>query len=1157
MTAQEVLEKAIQSGVFLYVQDEELKFRAKSGALTAELKSELARHRESIVRHLRLVQAPRATSIGSPAIEATPRFVDAAATAQTPVIAALSHAQRLQALPLSFAQTRIWFITRLEEGTSSYNIPAALQFSGPVSRESLRQAFEIIVARHAILRTVYREENREPVQVILEARPFDLPLLDLTVHAPDEQERIVRELVRSDSVRPFDLTSEPSLRVMLVRLSEENHILLFNVHHIAADGWSVGVLTRELNAIYGALRDGKPHTLPELPIQYCDYAVWQRETMAKAIPDEPLDFWKKRLAGIPKVHSLPLDRPRPAYPSYRGANYATHVDATVTRGLKELSRSHHATLFMILEAALAVLLHRYSGDSDVVIGTPVANRLQAEVEPLIGCFVNTLVLRSALGDDPRFTDFLTATHRDLLQAFSHQSVPFELLVGQLNPERDLSHAPLFQVLFVYQNNDGDAIALRDLKFERVESDYPVSKVDLSLYARPTADGLSLTWEYATDIFDAATIESMAGAFGVLLDSIVRTPEARVGALRLLAPEVEQELLQHSLGMPSSPAVAHCIHQIFEDRVRETPDAVAVRRDGDARTYRELNREANRLARQLRERGVSPGEVVGICVEHSPAMMAGLLAILKAGGAYLPIEAGYPMERLRFMLSDAGAAVVLGSSASRGALPADMQPLVLLNDAPGPGSPADDDRNFAAADIGVGPRSLAYVLYTSGSTGRPKGVAVEHRGVTRLVCDPDYVSLGPDTVTLQACAMSFDVATFELWAPLLNGGTLVLYDGPRGDVAAMARQVEAHGVNTLWLTSGLLTMWAGQHTPALGIRSLLAGGDVVPPRAVDEIHRRDPHVTVINGYGPTENTTFSCCHRIPRGPRATASVPIGKPIRGSSAYVLDGAMQLLPAGCRGELYVGGDGVAREYVGNPALTSERFVPNPFVPDDRLYKTGDVVRRLPDGTIEFLGRNDFQVKIRGFRIEIGEIENQLARVEGIADCVVVAIDRDGTGRQLVAYVVVAHCAGDLKERARRALRQTLPEYMVPAVFVVLDRMPITPHGKIDRRALPAPAESDVRPVTFAAPRTSTEVKFAGLWQEILRLGRVGIDDNFFEIGGHSLLALRFISAVGETFAEEIPMRLIFEKPTIRELATWLDIYNAAAVGAAGEPEGEELFL
>ena len=1100
------------------------------------------------------VDIPLATFIESPTIEAASRFVDAAGMAQTPAIPALSRERRSRPLPLSFAQTRIWFITRMEEGSSSYNIPAALRFTGPVDRETLRRAFETIVARHTILRTVYREEGREPVQVVLEPRPFHLPLIDLSAQGPDEQARVVSDLVRSESVRAFDLTSEPSLRVVLVRLSEESHVLLFNVHHIAADGWSVGVLTRELNAIYGAYREGRPHTLPELPIQYCDYAVWQRETMSAALPGEHLRFWTGWLAGLPKVHSLPLDRPRPSYPSYRGAHHAMHVAAETVRGLEELSRTHNATMFMVLQAALAVLIHRYSGDTDVAIGTPVANRLHGEVEPLVGCFVNTLVLRSGLAGDPRFTDFLAETHQNLLQAFAHQSVPFELLVEQLNPERDLSHAPLFQVMFAYQNDEGDAIALRDAKFERVDSDYPVSKFDLTLYARRSANGLALIWEYATDIFNAPTIESMASAFGVLLESIVRTPEARVGSLRLLSAEIEQELLRRSAGIPSAPAVAQCIHEVFEARVREMPDAIAVRHGNDMLTYRELDREATLLARRLRARGVQTGDVVGVCAEQAPVMIVRLLAILKAGGAYLPVDPSYPAERLRYLLTDSHVGVVLASRAAYDLLPADVQALVLPGDAD-----AGEEQAFSSADLGLGPRSLAYVLYTSGSTGRPKGVAVEHRGVTRLVCGPDYIELGPDTVTLLHCAMSFDVATFELWAPLLNGGTMVIYDGPSGDVAEMARQVKAYGVNTLWLTSGLMPLWVEQQTPALGLRWLLAGGDVVPPRAVDEIYRRDPRVTIVNGYGPTENTTFSCCHRVPRGPRPVVSIPIGTPIRGSSAYVLDGSMQLLPVGCRGELFVGGDGVAREYVGNPALTSERFVPNPFsnVEGERLYRTGDVVRWLPDGTLEFLGRNDFQVKIRGFRIEIGEIETHLARVEGVAECAVLAIDRDGTGRQLVAYLVGALDATDLGERARRQLRQALPEYMVPAVFVKLDRMPLTPHGKIDRRALPAPSDDDVRRVTYVAPRTSTETAIAGLWQEILRLARVGIDDNFFQIGGHSLLASRFVSAAREAFAVEIPMRVIFDKPTIRELATWFDLYNPVAVATADEPEGEELFL
>jgi amino acid adenylation domain-containing protein len=1116
------------------------------------------------------VEIPLATFIESPTIRATAKLVDeetapeaalVPAPPRLPSIPALDPARRAQSMPLSFAQTRLWFISRLEEGRSSYNIPAPLRLTGPVSREALRRAFETIVERHTILRTVYREEHHEPVQVILEPRPFDLPRIDLTALSPEAQARRVRELVREESIRPFDLTVEPSLRVVLIALSDEEHILLFNVHHIAADGWSIGVLTRELNALYGAYRDGREPALPDLPIQYCDYAVWQRDWLSGAVLEEHLGFWKNRLSGIPKVHNLPLDRPRPASQTYRGAHHAMRIEGDVVRGLEALSRTHNATPFMILQAALAVLLHRFSGDTDVVIGAPVANRLQSEVEPLVGCFVNTLVMRSDLADDPRFVDFLAATNENLLQAFAHQSVPFELLVEELNPERDLSHAPVFQVMFAFQNNETEAIALPSLQFKRVESDYPISKFDLTLHARQSAGGLSLTWEYATDIFNSSTIESMASAFGALLESIVRTPEEPVSALRLLTPAVEEQLLRQAQGIPASEATALCVHELFEAQAQERPDAIAVRAGAELLTYGELNRAANRLARHLRQLGVTTETLVGLCVERSLETMIGMLGILKAGGAYLPLDVAYPADRLRYMVANAGVGIVLASGATRDRVPAEAQSVILLDEL-GNELHGVPDGNLSRAEVPVAPESLAYVIYTSGSTGEPKGVAVEHRGVTRLVSEPDYIELGPDTVTLQACAMTFDVSTFEIWAPLLNGGTVVMLQGEIADVANIARQVEEHGVNTLWLTSGLLPLWVEQHTPALGLRHLLAGGDVVPPRMVDAIHRRDPAVTIVNGYGPTENTTFSCCHPVPRGPRETATIPIGRPIRGSSAYVLDRRMQLQPVGCPGVLYVGGSGVARGYVGKETLTRERFMANPHVPGDRLYDTGDVARWLADGTLEFLGRNDQQVKIRGFRVELGEIEHHLAKVSGVADCVVVARDVRGTGRQIVAYVVAAsgaadEVADDVKERCRRELRTSVPEYMLPATYVLLERLPLSASGKIDRRALPAPSEADVRKAVFAAPATETERQIAAMWQELLRLPRVGVDDNFFELGGHSLLAARFISAVRAEFAVEIPMRMVFERPTIRDFATWLDIYNTVAVESAAATEGEEMFL
>jgi amino acid adenylation domain-containing protein len=1122
------------------------------------------------------VDVPLATFMQAPTLQAVSRVVDAALgrdtapgpskaspaparaevgpspAASPPAIIPLSDAERRRPLPLSFAQARIWFITRLEEERSSYNIPGALLFTGPLGRESLRRTFETIVARHTILRTVYREEDRQPVQVILDRVTFSLPLIDLDGLSPEAQARCVGEQVRAESIRPFDLAAEPSLRALLLKLAAQKHVLLVTLHHIASDGWSIGVLIRELNAVYGAYRQGRPNPLPELPVQYCDYAVWQREWQRTHL-DEHLTFWQERLSGIPKVHNLPLDKSRPAYQSYAGAHHAVMLGREVARGLEELSRSRHGTLFITLQAALAVLIHRFSGETDVVIGAPVANRLQREVEPLIGCFVNTLVLRSDLAGNPRFSDLLAAAGESVQRAYAHQSVPFELVVEALNPARDLSHAPLFQILLAFQNDEGEELDLPDLAFTRVESDYPISKFDLTLYARQMPEGLSLLWEYATGIFTRETVESLASSFGVLLESIVRAPAERIDKLRLTTREDELSLLRQAGGTASEPEDGLCIHELFEARARERPEAVAVTSRQGALTYGVLNERADRLACHLRHRGMGAGTLVGICTERSLEMIVGLLAILKAGGAYLPLDAAYPPERLRYMVEDSGAGVVLTSRALRERLPVSSRPLLLLDDPVGDGLPMPP----AAA---LGPDSLAYVIYTSGSTGQPKGAAIAHRGVTRLVCKAGYVELGPETVTLQHSAMSFDTSTFEIWAPLLNGGVLALLDGDSADLEGLARQVETYGVNTLWLTSGVLPLWVEHHTPELGLRYLLVGGDVVPPRCVEEIYRRDDRVTVINGYGPTENTTFSCCYRVPRDRAPVAALPIGEPARRTGVYVLDPYLRLQPVSCPGELHVGGAGVARGYVNQPRLTGRKFVPHPFstAPGERLYKTGDIVRWLPDGNLGFLGRRDQQVKVRGFRVELGDIESHLFRLPEIADCVVLASDVRGTGRQLVAYVVPADgsAPAGLKERCRSQLRSSLPEYMVPSTYIVLERLPLTPNGKIDRRALPAPAEHDLEKERFVAPRTATERRLCETWQEVLKLAQVGVHDDFFALGGHSLLATRLISAMRESFDVEVPLRMVFEKPTIQEFATWFDIYNAAAA-VADDDEAEERFL
>jgi amino acid adenylation domain-containing protein len=1046
-------------------------------------------------------------------------------------------------LPLSFAQERLWFIDRLEGGSAQYNIPTALRLGGALDVDALERSLGEIVRRHEVLRTVFRAVDGGAVQVIAPFAGFALPVDDLS--GLDEAARAaeVRRRAREDAARPFDLAEGPLFRAALLRMADEEHVLLLCIHHIVTDGWSSGVLFRELGALYAAFARGEPDPLPPLPVQYADYAVWQREQLRGQALDRQVGYWKQRLAGAPALLELPTDRPRPPVQSHRGTREMFSMPRALLDGLQALGRGEGATLYMVLLSAFQLLLSKYSGSEDVVVGSPIAGRTSKEVEELIGFFANTLVLRTDLGGDPTFRELLGRVREGTLGAYEHQEVPFDRLVAELQPERSLSHAPLFQVMFILQNAaDLSGSGLAGLRMEGAGAELETIRFDLALTAVPNDGGIHGMVEYGTDLFDRSTVRRMLGHLERVLEQVAADADVRLSRLDLLSAEERGLVVEEWNATDAEYPADRCIHELFEARAARTPDATAIRFAGAALSYAALDHAANRLANHLRHRGVRPETRVGICLERGPEMVVSVLAVLKAGGAYVPLDPAYPAERLDFMLADSGARLLLTRlPLPEGLAPRDVEVVCLDAD-----RERIESESAQAPAAGVVPGNLAYVIYTSGSTGRPKGVLVPHRGLANVALGHarDLGVTAADRV-LQFASPSFDASVFEMVMALAAGATLVL--GTRETLAPgpdLLRLLQEEEVTVATLPPSALAVLPPAELPAL--RTLMTAGEALPAELVD---RWAPERRFFNLYGPTEATIWSATAACTPG---GGPPPIGRPVANTSAYVLDAQGAPVPIGVPGELYVGGAGVTRGYAGRPGLTAEKFVPDPFGGETgaRLYRTGDRVRWLAGGELEFLGRVDAQVKVRGFRIEPGEIEGALRRSEGVADCVVVVREDVPGEKRLVAYVVGAAEAGALREH----LLRELPEYMVPSAFVFLETLPLTPNGKLDRKALPAPdfAPAEKR---YVAPRTPTEEALAGIWAETLRLERVGVTESFFALGGHSLLATLMVARVQQVFGVEVPLRAIFDEPTVAELAVRVDSALEAMNAELAQVDPEEM--
>jgi len=1057
---------------------------------------------------------------------------------------AILPADRTGELPLSFAQQRLWFIDQLEQKNPFYNIPTALRLTGRLDAAALGRTLDEIVRRHEVLRTSFAASGGRPVQVVNEARPLPLPIEDLSGLPAAEREEAARRAASEEAQRPFDLRESPLLRARLLRLGADEHVFLLTMHHIVSDGWSMGVLVNEVAALYQAYSAGLPSPLEELEVQYADFAAWQRGWLQGEVLEKQLSYWREQLGGPLPVLELPTDRPRPAVYSHRGGQFRFEVPKEVAVALRELSRAEGATLFMTLLAAFQTLLSRYSGQEEIVVGTDIANRNRRETEDLIGFFVNQLVLRTDLSGDPTFRELLARVREVSLGAYVHQDVPFERLVEELQPERDLSRNPLFQVKFILQNAPAAALEIPGLSLAQMGGGGYTTRFDLTFSMVDGEDGLLGGVEYSAELFDEATVARMVEHFKVLLAGVAADPDGRLRRLPLLPAEESRRLLVEWNDTASPYRRDLLIHQLFEEQAARAPEAVAVAAGGEEVTYAELNGRANRLARHLRDLGVGPEALVGICMERSVEMMVALLGVLKAGGAYVPLDPAYPLDRLSYMLEDARAGVLLTQERLLDNLPAHWAHVVAVDSDWGliEGESAE---NPEPAGL---PENLAYVIYTSGSTGRPKGVQLSHRGLLNLA-RAQALAFGPaagDRV-LQFASLSFDASIFEVVMALASGAALVL--AGRDELmpgAPLAGLLAERGVTNATLPPSALAQLPAAALPEL--RTIIVAGEACGPELVE---RWAPGRRFFNAYGPSEATVWSSVAECRPGARRP---PIGRPVANVRLYVLDREMRPAPVGVAGELYIGGDGLARCYLGRPALTAERFVPDPFAaePGGRLYRAGDLARHLAGGELDFLGRIDQQVKLRGFRIEPGEIEAALSRHPSIQDCCVVVREDVPGDRRLVAYVAVAEAdAAPASGELRAHLKESLPEHMIPSAFVVMEALPVSLNGKVDRKALPAPDQS--RPELegqFVAPRTPAEEVLAAVFAEVLGLERVGAEDNFFELGGHSLLATQLISRVRDAFGVEPSLRSVFEAPTVGSLARLVEEAVQAERGVAAPP-------
>jgi len=1212
----------------LFMDGDRLRCNAPEGTLTPELKSEISDRKAEIISFLQ--QANNQTNASA--------------------IAPRSRTEK-NTFPLSFAQQRLWFVNQLQPNNPSYNMPFGLHFSGQLNIAALESSLQLLINRHEILRTNFSAVDGEPVQAIAITRNVTLPVVDLRPLSASERELEYQKLASHSAMYVFNIAEEPLLRTQLVQLTPTENVLLLTIHHIIFDGWSFNIFIEELTTVYSALVENQAPNLPEINLQYVDFAVWEQQWLQGEVLESELAYWQQKLALMPALLELPSDRPRPAVQSFRGANQAFTIKQDISEALVNLSQQQGVTLFILLLTAFKILLYRYTNQSDIVVGTPVANRQHSQIQRMIGFFVNNLVLRTDLSSNPTFLQLLKEVRNVVLEAYDHQNLPFEKLVEAIQPERNLSYAPLFQIDFALEYEPVSTITLKDLTINTSDAGVNhTAKFDLSLSLQKTEQGLIGLFEYSTDLFDAETIARMIQHWQTLLAGIVANPEQRLSDLPLLTAIEQNKLLVEWNQTQQDYPKNICIHQLFEATVEQTPDAVAVIFKDERLTYRELNTKANQLAHYLQTLGVKPETLVGICVDRSLEMIVGLLGILKAGGAYVPLDPAYPSERLAFMLEDSAVPVLLTQSRFVESFPQQQAQVVYL-DFDWEEISQYDEENLTNKRT---PDNLVYVIYTSGSTGQSKGVLIEHQAlVNHSVSIAKHYDLQKTDKVLQFASISFDVAAEELFSTLVSGGTVVLRPSSvPPTIAEFQELIDWEKLTVLNLPASYWYEWisavdSSRTQLPFSLRLVVVGNEkVLPDKLITWQKIAGNRIRWLNAYGLTETTITSTIYEpnIWKNLADVKSVPVGRPIANTQVYLLDNYLQPVPIGVSGQLYIGGGSLARGYLNLPNLTEEKFISNPFSnePGSRLYKTGDLARYLPDGNIEFVGRTDNQVKIRGFRIELGEIESVLSQHPDVREAVV--IDREDVpgDKRLVAYVVsnllperlpyqteclvelgngiqlllqtqdvslggvalignldvtpgqeiclqlqlpnnllqshfkgkiawhqaketgvqliltpetksllhqsyqyLLETSGILKSlqrtlagNLRNFIKQKLPSYMVPSSFVLLDAMPLTANAKISRLQLPVPTESTLDMIEGKiAPRSSTEIRVSQIWAVVLGLKEVGVDENFFELGGNSLLVVRLLSQLRQAFDVELPVHCLFEFPTVAGIAQIID--------------------
>ncbi|HHM8656671.1 TPA: non-ribosomal peptide synthase/polyketide synthase [Pseudomonas aeruginosa] len=1054
-----------------------------------------------------------------------------------PIPAGVSSAERDR---LSYAQQRMWFLWHLEPQSGAYNLPSAVRLNGPLDRQALECAFASLVQRHETLRTVFPRGADDSLAQAPLQRPLEVAFEDCSGLPEAEQEARLREEAQRESLQPFDLCEGPLLRVRLIRLGEERHVLLLTLHHIVSDGWSMNVLIEEFSRFYSAYATGAEPGLPALPIQYADYALWQRSWLEAGEQERQLEYWRGKLGERHPVLELPTDHPRPAVPSYRGSRYEFSIEPALAEALRGTARRQGLTLFMLLLGGFNILLQRYSGQTDLRVGVPIANRNRAEVEGLIGLFVNTQVLRSVFDGRTSVATLLAGLKDTVLGAQAHQDLPFERLVEAFKVERSLSHSPLFQVMYNHQPLVADIEALDSvagLSFGQLDWKSRTTQFDLSLDTYEKGGRLYAALTYATDLFEARTVERMARHWQNLLRGMLENPQASVDSLPMLDAEERGQLLEGWNATAAEYPLQRGVHRLFEEQVERTPTAPALAFGEERLDYAELNRRANRLAHALIERGIGADRLVGVAMERSIEMVVALMAILKAGGAYVPVDPEYPEERQAYMLEDSGVELLLSQSHLKLPLAQGVQRIDLDR-----GAPWFEDYSEANPDIHLDGENLAYVIYTSGSTGKPKGAGNRHSALSNRLCWMQQAyGLGVGDTVLQKTPFSFDVSVWEFFWPLMSGARLVVAaPGDHRDPAKLVALINREGVDTLHFVPSMLQAFLQDEDVAscTSLKRIVCSGEALPADAQQQVFAKLPQAGLYNLYGPTEAaidvTHWTCVEE------GKDAVPIGRPIANLACYILDGNLEPVPVGVLGELYLAGQGLARGYHQRPGLTAERFVASPFVAGERMYRTGDLARYRADGVIEYAGRIDHQVKLRGLRIELGEIEARLLEHPWVREAAVLAVD----GKQLVGYVVLESEGGDWREALAAHLAASLPEYMVPAQWLALERMPLSPNGKLDRKALPAP-EVSVAQAGYSAPRNAVERTLAEIWQDLLGVERVGLDDNFFSLGGDSIVSIQVVSRARQAGLQLSP-RDLFQHQNIRSLAL------AAKAGAATAEQG-----